>query len=105
MNLSAAMVHETKGFANKCASGGEPRFMTPYFPFMNENYDPESLPLMFYVPGIDGTGLGAYRQLENIAKGFQLESFFIPIADKQDFRSLLKIFTVISPKHDIFKFL
>lgn len=47
---------------------------------------------MIYVPGIDGTGLGAQQQLESLARGFQLESFLIPFKDKTNFQGLVDQF-------------
>ena len=70
--------------------------MSPYFPSLNGDISREALPLMIYVPGIDGVGYAAHKQLERLAAGFQLETFMIPFEDKHDFQSLLQIFTALA---------
>eukprot|EP00210_Caulerpa_lentillifera_P001680 g1615.t1 len=71
--------------------GGDPRFFCPFFA-SSLTEDRDELPLMIYVPGIDGTGLGASHQLESLAQGFQLESFLIPFQDRTNFQGLLDQF-------------
>ena len=84
---------EERLWQRAAAVGGEPRFMSPYFPSLDGDISREALPLMIYVPGIDGVGYAAHGQLERLAAGFQLETFMIPFEDKHDFQSLLQIFT------------
>jgi hypothetical protein len=44
---------------------------------------------MFYMPGIDGTGLAAYRQFPALTRAFDLRCLIIPRTDRRDFESLV----------------
>lgn len=51
--------------------------------------DPTELPLIFYLPGIDGTGLAAYQQFPELVERFDLRNLFIPPEDRSSFTSLV----------------
>jgi len=43
---------------------------------------------MFYLPGIDGTGLAAYRQFPSLCQSFDLRCLVIPPHDRTTFEEL-----------------
>eukprot|EP00879_Flechtneria_rotunda_P019557 GHRR01020545.1.p1 GENE.GHRR01020545.1~~GHRR01020545.1.p1 ORF type:complete len:318 (+),score=104.34 GHRR01020545.1:181-1134(+) len=49
----------------------------------------EALPLMFYMPGIDGTGLAAYRQFPRLTRAFDLRCLIVPRTDRSSFKQLV----------------
>lgn len=51
----------------------------------------DTLPLMVYLPGIDGTGLAASRQFPYLADAFDLHALSIPGADRTPFEGLIKL--------------
>jgi hypothetical protein len=44
--------------------------------------------MMFYMPGIDGTGLAAYRQFPRLTRAFDLRCLIIPRTDRSTFDEL-----------------
>lgn len=44
-----------------------------------------------YLPGIDGTGLAAFRQFPSISQDFALSTFTVPITDRSSFTELVQI--------------
>jgi hypothetical protein len=44
--------------------------------------------MMFYMPGIDGTGLAAYRQFPRLTRAFDLRCLIIPRTDRSTFEEL-----------------
>ncbi|CAD7699010.1 unnamed protein product, partial [Ostreobium quekettii] len=71
--------------------GGPPRFSSPYVPTRNKMTNPEDLPIMLYIPGIDGTGLAAFRQFPLLVEAFELHSLSVPTADRTDFVGIVEI--------------
>lgn len=49
------------------------------------------LPLLFYIPGIDGTGLAASRQFPTLAEDFDLRALSVPGHDRTPFQALVKL--------------
>jgi pimeloyl-ACP methyl ester carboxylesterase len=49
------------------------------------------LPVMIYLPGIDGTGLAAYRQFPSLSQAFQLTAMIVPPDDRSSFRELVDV--------------
>ncbi len=47
------------------------------------------LPLLVYLPGIDGTGITAYRQFLELSQRFDLRAVFIPADDRNGFGRLV----------------
>ena len=56
------------------------------------------LPLLFYLPGIDGTGLAASRQFPSLAREFDLRALSIPGHDRTPFRQLVELTMYDPPK-------
>ena len=50
-----------------------------------------SLPLMVYLPGIDGTGLAAARQFPSLLQRFDLVTLVTPPTDRSNFSTLVDI--------------
>lgn len=72
-------------------SGGPPRFIQPYIPGRASRVGQDTLPLMIYLPGIDGTGLAASRQFPYLVDAFDLHALSIPGADRTPFEGLIKL--------------
>ena len=72
------------------AAGGPARLFSPWVPKAPGDPAAETLPLMFYMPGIDGTGLAAYRQFPRLTKAFDLRCLVIPPTDRTPFEQLLE---------------
>ena len=49
------------------------------------------LPIMLYLPGIDGTGLAASRQFPSLVEAFDLTALSIPGSDRTPFPDLVKL--------------
>jgi len=50
--------------------------------------------MMFYMPGIDGTGLAAYRQFPRLTRAFDLRCLIIPRTDRSSFEELVDFVAV-----------
>ena len=50
---------------------------------------------MVYIPGIDGTGLAAFRQFPVLVEAFELISMSVPPGDRTDFTGLVEVVEVI----------
>ncbi|CAL8462015.1 g1546 [Coccomyxa elongata] len=96
IDLNAA-TFQTGGSPNRVSladllhnDGGPPRFISPYIPgrAMREQ---STLPLMVYLPGIDGTGLAASRQFPFLVDAFELHALSIPGSDRTPFEGLIKL--------------
>ncbi|KAI3428285.1 hypothetical protein D9Q98_006664 [Chlorella vulgaris] len=53
--------------------------------------DRSHLPLMLYLPGIDGSGLAASRQFPSLLQKFDMRTLVTPIQDRTAFPELVKI--------------
>eukprot|EP01023_Acetabularia_acetabulum_P044134 TRINITY_DN4423_c0_g2_i2.p1 TRINITY_DN4423_c0_g2~~TRINITY_DN4423_c0_g2_i2.p1 ORF type:complete len:498 (-),score=47.09 TRINITY_DN4423_c0_g2_i2:914-2407(-) len=74
----------------KCQYEGGPRFFSPLIPWMcYENA--QELPVMIFLPGIDGTGFGAFRQFCRLAQIFNLSILLTPTSDRTCFQDLIAI--------------
>ncbi|CAD7704397.1 unnamed protein product [Ostreobium quekettii] len=71
--------------------GGPPRFSSPFVATRNKMINPEELPIMLYIPGIDGTGLAAFRQFPMLVEAFELHALSVPPADRTDFAGIAGI--------------
>jgi len=58
------------------------------------NQPPDSvsaqLPFMLYLPGIDGTGLAAYRQFPVLSRFFDLHALYVPPSDRSSFEQIVE---------------
>lgn len=68
--------------------GGPARLFSPYVPKPPGAPAAATLPMMFYMPGIDGTGLAAYRQFPRLTRAFDLRCLIIPRTDRSTFDEL-----------------
>lgn len=68
--------------------GGPARLFSPYVPKPPGAPAAAILPMMFYMPGIDGTGLAAYRQFPRLTRAFDLRCLIIPRTDRSTFEEL-----------------
>lgn len=68
--------------------GGPARLFSPFVPKPPGAPAAATLPLMFYMPGIDGTGLAAYRQFPRLTRAFDLRCLIIPRTDRSTFDEL-----------------
>lgn len=69
--------------------GGPARLFSPYVPKPPGAPAADTLPMMFYMPGIDGTGLAAYRQFPRLTRAFDLRCLIIPRTDRSTFEELV----------------
>eukprot|EP01026_Neomeris_dumetosa_P027374 TRINITY_DN2224_c0_g1_i2.p1 TRINITY_DN2224_c0_g1~~TRINITY_DN2224_c0_g1_i2.p1 ORF type:complete len:712 (-),score=43.77 TRINITY_DN2224_c0_g1_i2:244-2379(-) len=72
----------------KLVSDGPPRFTSPLIPGLSGG-NLKSLPLMLYIPGLDGTGFGASRQFPSLLQNFDLKCMTVPISDRSSFTDLV----------------
>lgn len=70
-------------------AGGPARLFSPLVPRPPGSTAAEDLPLMFYMPGIDGTGLAAYRQFPRLTRAFDLRCLIVPRTDRSTFEQLV----------------
>lgn len=52
---------------------------------------PADAPLLLFLPGMDGTGLGMIRHYENLGRMFEVRCLHIPISDRTPVEGLIKI--------------
>ncbi|KAL8137560.1 hypothetical protein V2J09_003561 [Rumex salicifolius] len=70
--------------------GGPPRWFSP--PECRGSGERlENAPLLLYLPGIDGVGLGLTRQHKRLAKMFDVWCLHIPVMDRTSFADLVKL--------------
>ena len=82
-------------------AGGPPRFVSPLVPNRAAAPPRATLPYMLYLPGIDGTGLAAYKQFPGLVQDYDLRALFIPVADRTPFPELLELCEcALSPDQD-----
>uniref|UniRef100_A0A383WM75 Phospholipid/glycerol acyltransferase domain-containing protein n=1 Tax=Tetradesmus obliquus TaxID=3088 RepID=A0A383WM75_TETOB len=68
---------------------GPARLFSPVVPKPPGATPAEELPLMYYMPGIDGSGLAAYRQFPRLTRAFDLRCLIIPRTDRSSFEELV----------------
>jgi len=84
---------------NLVSDDGPPRLFSPYLPELRAGAPPDALPLMFYLPGIDGTGLAAYKQFPRLMAHFDLRCLVVPPGDRSGFEELLsKVEAAVRPQ-------
>lgn len=69
------------------SDGGPPRWFTP----LECGSHTCDSPLLLYLPGIDGTGLGLITHHHKLGKIFDMWCLHIPVKDKTSFTDLLKL--------------
>jgi pimeloyl-ACP methyl ester carboxylesterase len=67
--------------------GGPPRWFCPVFcsPLIDD------APLLLFLPGMDGTGLGLVLHHESLRRMFEVWCLHIPVHDRTPFEGLLKL--------------
>ena len=65
--------------------------MCPLVPERPPGLDRAGLPYLLYLPGIDGTGLAAYKQFPSLVEAFDLVAFSVPPHDRTRFPRLLEL--------------
>lgn len=92
-NSDAVSMRDILRGGGQAGTNGQPRFfspvLSPELPSQNQKVR-AALPLMFYLPGIDGLGLAASRQFPRLQQGFDLRSLFIPPDNRDDFPTLVR---------------
>ncbi|EOA16410.1 hypothetical protein CARUB_v10004564mg [Capsella rubella] len=79
---------EVRGFVNSDGGdGGPPRWFSPLECGARA---PES-PLLLYLPGIDGTGLGLIRQHRMLGEVFDIWCLHFPVSDRTPARDIVKL--------------
>eukprot|EP00850_Spirogloea_muscicola_P016943 SM000141S00887 [mRNA] locus=s141:318599:323764:+ [translate_table: standard] len=67
--------------------GGPPRWFTP----LDVRPAKPGLPLLFFLPGIDGTGLGLVLHHESLSRMFEMSCLNIPTSDRTTFAGLVEL--------------
>ncbi|GFR43739.1 hypothetical protein Agub_g4849, partial [Astrephomene gubernaculifera] len=88
----AVAMHQQQATTSSTSSAPTPGplLYAPRFPRPPGSPPAASLPLLVYLPGIDGTGLAAYRQFPGLAARFQLRAVFLPPEDRTPFGQLVE---------------
>jgi hypothetical protein len=82
--------------AAAAAADGPARLFSPVVPKPPGATPAEELPLMYYMPGIDGNGLAAYMQFPRLTRAFDLRCLIIPRTDRSSFEELVDTVAVSS---------
>ncbi|KAL5797251.1 hypothetical protein ACOSQ2_002071 [Xanthoceras sorbifolium] len=79
------------------SDGGPPRWFSP---LESRSHTPDS-PLLLFLPGFDGVGLGLIMQHQRLGQIFDIWSLHIPVEDRTSFTDLVKLVerTVMSENH------
>lgn len=80
-------------------TGAEPTFIIPSIPGFAPDRQVAHLPLMIYIPGIDGTGMAASRQFPALMGSFDFRSFSVPLNDRTPFLGLVDIVKCVIALH------
>ena len=95
LNITVAVQDSVIGLRQRCMSlicaGAQPTFITPKVPGFLPNRPVSHLPLMLYIPGIDGTGMAASRQFPGLMGSFDFRAFSVPVNDRTPFTGLVDI--------------
>ncbi|KAK3183866.1 hypothetical protein Dsin_031152 [Dipteronia sinensis] len=70
------------------SDGDQPRWFTP---IECGSEAPADSPLLLYIPGIDGLGLGLIMQQQRLGKIFEICCLHIPVKDRTSFTGLVKV--------------
>ncbi|KAH9329341.1 hypothetical protein KI387_001449, partial [Taxus chinensis] len=68
------------------ADGGPPRWFCP----LECSDPPKDAPVLFFLPGMDGTGLGLILHHQTLADLFEVRCLHIPVMDRTSFEDLVK---------------
>jgi len=79
------IVKQAKEMTRKSAEEGPPRWFTP----LDCGKPPPNAPLLLYLPGIDGTGLGMASHHQSLGELFEVQCLHIPVMNGTSFEGLL----------------
>ncbi|KAH8941594.1 hypothetical protein BDL97_14G050300 [Sphagnum fallax] len=79
-------IEEVAYFLQCGDGGGAPRWFSPLLPA-----PPTNAPILLFLPGMDGTGLGLLLHHESLARLFELWCLHIPVHDRTPFTGLVKL--------------
>lgn len=68
------------------ADGGPPRWFCP----LECSHPPKDAPVLLFLPGMDGTGLGLILHHQTLADLFEVRCLHIPVMDRTPFEGLVK---------------
>ncbi|XP_010502628.1 PREDICTED: acyltransferase-like protein At3g26840, chloroplastic isoform X2 [Camelina sativa] len=88
-------LEEARGFVGD--GGGQPRWFSP----LECGAQGQGSPLLLFIPGIDGTGLGLIRHHKKLGEVFDIWCLHIPVSDRTPAEDLVKLIekTVKSQHH------
>lgn len=69
------------------SDGGPPRWLSP----LETASNPPDSPLLLYLPGVDGLGLGIIMHHQRLGKIFDIWCLHVPMADRTSFTELVKM--------------
>ncbi|KAJ6314932.1 hypothetical protein OIU78_018421 [Salix suchowensis] len=78
---------ESKNFMAKSSGDGPPRWFSP----LECGSRLDNSPLLLFLPGIDGIGLGLSKQHNTLGKIFDIWCLHIPVKDRTSFLGLVKL--------------
>ncbi|CAK9204037.1 unnamed protein product [Sphagnum troendelagicum] len=79
-------IEEVAYFLQCGDGGGAPRWFSPLLPA-----PPTNAPILLFLPGMDGTGLGLLLHHESLARLFELWCLHIPVHNRTPFTGLVKL--------------
>lgn len=79
------IVNQAKEMMRKSGPGSPPCWFTP----LDCGKPPANAPLLLYLPGIDGTGLGMASHHQSLGELFEVRCLHIPSMDRTSFEGLL----------------
>ncbi|KFK33031.1 hypothetical protein AALP_AA6G321600 [Arabis alpina] len=86
-SLTDFLVEVRDFFRSDGGDGGPPRWFSP----LECSKRAPGSPLLLYVPGIDGTGLGLIRQHKRLGEIFDIWCLHIPFSDRTPAREIVKL--------------
>ncbi|KAH9791708.1 AB hydrolase-1 domain-containing protein [Citrus sinensis] len=78
---------EAEDMIKSSSGGGPPRWFSP----LECGSHTRDSPLLLFLPGIDGVGLGLIRQHQSLGKIFDIWCLHIPVKDRTSFTGLVKL--------------
>lgn len=69
------------------STSGSPRWFCP----LECGKPPQDVPVLLFLPGMDGTGLGLIRHYENLGRMFEVRCLHIPVSDRTPVEGLIEL--------------
>lgn len=89
--VAAAAANVKENWEDLIRSDSGPTFFVPSNSDGGTNVAAETLPILIYLPGLDGTGITGLRQFPNLADAFDLRALVLPFSDRTSFHELVDI--------------